>query len=295
MTINPVWDQAAVERAVSQVAASRPAYTSILGFYGPVFVAQIKAAESTLSEGIQIDESLVKMKTNEGFALIEPAAFAIDTPAAEKLLRHISGIAVRSGEKLSRAGEALIQAMDSGVAAAELLADVLDDQGRIAKFAKAMDVPSEMVVLLLYLSVKPSVEAGARQLAARLADSPRYRSSCPICGSAPIIGELDAEGNQWVHCGLCWHRWPGKRMACAFCSNPDSASLEYAYSDDEPEYRLNLCAGCRQYLKVVDLRKMDRHFYPPLEQVVSLHLDLLAAEKGFRHASGAISAVQQEI
>ena len=84
-------------------------------------------------------------------------------------------------------------------------------------------------------------------------------------------------------------------MACAFCSNSDSASLEYAYSDDEPEYRLNLCAKCRQYLKVVDSRKLDRRFYPPLEQVVSLHLDLLAAEKGFHHASGAISAVQQAV
>jgi FdhE protein len=103
---------------------------------------------------------------------------------------------------------------------------------------------------------------------------------------------LDAEGIQWVHCGLCWHRWPGKRMACPFCNNQDSASLEYAYSDDEPEYRLNLCGGCRRYLKVVDTRKMDRSFYPPLEQVVSLHLDMLAAEKGFRHATGAMSASQ---
>jgi hypothetical protein len=42
--------------------------------------------------------------------------------------------------------------------------------------------------------------------------------------------------------------------------------------------------GCRRYLKVVDTRKMVRSFYPPLEQVASLHLDMLAAEKGYSHA-----------
>ena len=52
-----------------------------------------------------------------------------------------------------------------------------------------------MLSLLLYLAVKPSVEAGARQLAARLTGSQQNRSSCPVCGSAPIIGELDAEGD----------------------------------------------------------------------------------------------------
>jgi hypothetical protein len=117
--------------------------------------------------------------------------------------------------------------------------------------------------LLFYLAVKPSIAAGSRQLATRLAGSQKEnRSSCPVCGSMPIIGELDAEGSQWLHCGFCWHRWPVKRLACPFCSNRDSASLEYLYSDDEPEYRVNLCGGCRRYLKVVDTRKIERRLLP---------------------------------
>lgn len=284
MTGNPLWDAAAVEGLVSHVAAIRPPYASILGFYGPVFVAQVHATDSTSPEAIRIDPSLLDMKSKEGFSLIEPDAFTVDTPAAEKLLAQICRIAVRSGEKLGGAGDALIRAMGDGVALAGLFADVLDDKGRIRELGKTLDVPPDMLSLLLYLAVKPSVEAGARQLAARLTGSQQNRSSCPVCGSAPIIGELDAEGKLWIHCGLCWHRWQVKRLACPFCESQESASLEYAYSDDEPEYRVNLCAGCKRYLKVVDTRKMNRGFYPPLEQVASLHLDMMATEKGYTHA-----------
>jgi FdhE protein len=124
-----------------------------------------------------------------------------------------------------------------------LFADVLDGRGPDQALAKTMDVPPEMLSLLLYLAIKPSIETGARQLAGRLTGSQENRSSCPICGSAPIIGELDTDGNQWMHCRWCWHRWPVKRMACLFCDNRNSASLEYLYSDDEPEYRVNLCGG----------------------------------------------------
>lgn len=284
MTSTLVRDPASVEQAVAQVAARRPAYAAILGFYGPVFVAQANAVDQTCPEAIQMDTSAVEMRSAEGFSLIEPAAFTVDIPAAQQLLVQICRIAVLSGEKLGGAGKALARAMEGGLAVDTFFGDVLDDSGRIGDLARTVGVPPDMLSLLFYLAVKPSIEAGARQLADGLAGSEGTRNSCAVCGGAPIIGELDAEGRQWHHCGFCWYRWPVKRMACPFCSNRDSASLEYLYSDDEPEYRVNLCHGCRRYLKVVDTRKLDRGFYPPLEQVASLHLDLMAAEKGYSHA-----------
>jgi len=293
MNSNPLWDAAAVEQAVSRVASIRPAYSAIIGFYGAVFVAQAHAAGKTVPRAIRLDEVLLKMKTKEGFSLVEPAAFTVDVPAAEKLLAQICEIAVRSGEKLGAAGEALTRAMGDGVVMDRLFADVLTDRGRIAELSKTMDVSPQMISLLLYLAVKPSIEAGVRQLSARLTGSHDNQSNCPICGSAPIIGELDSEGQQWIHCGLCWHRWPVKRLACPFCNNRHSHSLEYLYSEDEPEYRVNLCGRCRRYLKVADTRKMSRGFYPPLEQVASLHLDILASEKGYSHAvASTISNVE---
>jgi len=288
MTSDSQWDVAAVKQAVAQLTSVRPAYADIIGFYGLVFEAQVKAAAHTAPEAIHLDESLLAMKSSEGFSLVEPSVFTVDIPVALDLLARICRIAVQSGEKLGLAGEALIRAMEKGEAMDVLLADVLADRGRISALAKTMNVLPDMLSLLLYLAVKPSLEMCARQLATHLASSQKSRNSCPICGSAPIIGEIDMDGRQWMHCGWCWHRWPAKRSVCLFCSNQNSAPLEYLYSDDEPEYRVNLCGGCRRYLKVVDTRKMVRRFYPPLEQVGSLHLDMLAAEGGYTHAVASI-------
>jgi FdhE protein len=281
---HPSIDWAAINNAVAHLAAVRPAYASILGFYGPVFVAQLEAVAETSPAAIDIDASLLEMKSKEGFSLIEPAAFPIDLPAARKLLRKICHIAASTGEKLKGTGQALLKAMDAGLVANDCFGEALLKNGQLSSLADQLGVAADMISLLIYLAAKPSVEKDARRLASRLASDHAEQSYCPICGSAPIIGELNDEGRQWLHCGLCWHRWPAKRLACPFCSNRDSDKLEYIFSDDEPEYRVNLCGECRRYLKVVDIRKLDRLFYPPLEQVASLHLDMLATEKGYCHA-----------
>lgn len=288
MTSPPAWDAAAIEASVAKLTATRPAYTSLLGFYGPVFIAQANAARQTHPPAIQVDETLAAIKSEEGFAMIAPAAFTVDTAAAETLLAEIARLAAASGEKLSRVGQALTRVMDQGVMLDDLFAAALGQSDRLSDLAGRMDVAPDMLSLLLYLAMKPSIEAGARQLAERLTGDPKNLRHCPVCGSAPILGELDGEGGQWVHCRWCWHRWPIDRLGCPSCHNRNTESLRYRFSDAEPEYRLNLCDRCKHYLKVVDTRKLARGFYPPLEQVVSLHLDMMAVEDGYTHPMGDV-------
>jgi len=287
MTSMPLRDPAAIDKIVAHLAESRPAYASILSFYGPVFSAQAKAAANTSPTPIGVDAAALQMRQREGFALIEPASFTVDLRAAEKLLAKICGLAVVAGEKLGAAGEALAAVMAEGASMEDLFRDVLDEKGRLQSLAEKKDIRPDMLSLLLYLAIRPSIAKGAHRLAEYLTGDAVHRGNCPICGSAPILGELDADGKQWVHCSLCWHRWSVERMVCLFCDNRSSDALGYLYSENEPEYRVNLCDGCKQYLKVVDTRKLDRGFYPPLEQVASLHLDMMAAEKGYTHALGA--------
>jgi FdhE protein len=71
------------------------------------------------------------------------------------------------------------------------------------------------------------------------------------------------------------------RALCPFCSSRDPQTLSYIYSEDERDYRLDICSGCRKYVKTVDTRNLARGCYPPLEQIASLHLDIKAAEAGF--------------
>ena len=85
-------------------------------------------------------------------------------------------------------------------------------------------------------------------------------------------------GERFLLCGFCWHKWSSKRLYCPFCDNTDNKTLNYLYSEEEKEYRIDLCDKCKKYIKTIDTRKTERIIYPPLEQVATLHLDIKAKE-----------------
>ena len=72
------------------------------------------------------------------------------------------------------------------------------------------------------------------------------------------------------------------RLFCPFCENKNQKQLHYFYSDQEKEYRVHACTGCKKYIKTVDVRDLARPVHPFLEQVSTLHLDMLAEEQGLK-------------
>jgi len=71
------------------------------------------------------------------------------------------------------------------------------------------------------------------------------------------------------------------RMICPFCNNQEQESLHYFYAEGEDAYRIDLCDKCNQYIKTLDLRKMEESD-PPLEDLATVHLDILASQKGYK-------------
>ena len=67
--------------------------------------------------------------------------------------------------------------------------------------------------------------------------------------------------------------------------------LGYFFSEEENEYRVYTCDNCKKYIKTIDTVKIDRFIYPPLEQVVTLHLDMQANQKGFESGLLALMSV----
>jgi len=71
-------------------------------------------------------------------------------------------------------------------------------------------------------------------------------------------------------------------MGCVFCDSMEKDDQHYFFSSEEKEYRVYMCDNCHNYLKLVDLRELDRSFFPKLEQISTLHLDYKAQEKGYK-------------
>jgi FdhE protein len=95
------------------------------------------------------------------------------------------------------------------------------------------------------------------------------------------LAMLQNEGKRVLACSFCRHEWSANRIFCPFCENTASDMLQYFVVQDDDEHRVDVCENCKRFIKTVDLRKISRIIYPPLEQVATLHLDMKAAEAGY--------------
>jgi FdhE protein len=269
-----------VKRAAADLVAVRPAYRAILDFYADIFIAQEEARSRVRIEPFRLPSDLLQVKLKEQFPLIQPKDMRLDAEVGQGLFSELCRIAIDRGAGLAESGSILVN-YAGGLA--PLFRGLLDgDEVRIKAAADVYGVKPEALSFFLHHSLRPSLCRCAQELSAFLpGDLVWEKGYCPICGSPPALGWLGADGQRFLFCSFCWHRWPGRRAVCPLCANSDPRKLSYLYSEEEKEYRLDVCEACRHYLKTVDGRNLSRLAYPPLEHIASLHLDLKAAEAGY--------------
>jgi FdhE protein len=113
------------------------------------------------------------------------------------------------------------------------------------------------------------------------------RRYCPTCGSLPAMAQLVGQehGRQrFLSCGCCGTRWQFKRTCCPFCES-DSQRLESVIVNGESGLRIDHCASCGGYIKTYD---GVGHESLLLSDWSSLHLDVLAADRGLKRLAASL-------
>jgi FdhE protein len=155
--------------------------------------------------------------------------------------------------------------------------------------AKALNIDSPVLVLLLHLSLRPSLLIIAQAVLENLDLSLWNHGHCPVCGSAPRLADLSGEGGKRrLHCSLCETAWPYQRLRCPFCENDNRKELSYLRAESEQGLRVDLCSRCNNYLKTMDLREIAGPVILPLDDVATWHLDIIAG-KNLEDKGGAFS------
>jgi FdhE protein len=284
---NPIsYSAVEIEKIADALKRLRPAYMDLLDFYKKIFVAQESAQQQVQIEPIPIAEHVLSIKLKEGFPLVSQPEFVIDQGVAQDLMRELCQIAFSTNEKLAASAGSLMGAMDNHrLDTAALIESFMNGEGgNFENAAETLKIEQQVLLFFIYNSIKPSLVVNAQKLSAMLPTvEERLSGSCPICGSMPALAILEGKGGRFLYCSFCWHKWRTPRLFCAFCNNEDHQTLAYFYSEAEPEYRVDTCDRCKNYIKTVDARKSDRLLYPPVEQVCSLHLDIKAEEAGFKN------------
>jgi FdhE protein len=281
MSDNIQFNEDQITKAAESLKELRPAYGAILDFYKQIFIAQEDSKDKIQIDPIQISEEMLSIKADEEFPLVNLSEFAIDTKASKMLLIKICGITKESSGDMASSARTILKAID----AEEFDLDSLffglleEDDSIFEKTAKKHAIKKGDLAFIVYNSIKPSLSLCAEQLSAYLdKDQPWTKGYCPICGSHPGLSMFQGEGERFLFCSFCWYKWASNRIFCPFCDNTDTKTLNYFFSEDEKEYRVDLCDKCKKYIKTIDSRKTERIIYPPIEQVATLHLDIKAKE-----------------
>jgi FdhE protein len=277
-----------IKKTANALKKLKPAYSTIIGFYEKIFEAQEKSAANTKVNSPQISSDILSIKSKEKFPLISLSEFFIDINASRKLFKKICKIINKSGTHMSLAAETVFAASENKkLDFNELYTALLnDDDASFGNIASKLKIPKDVLAFITYHSIKPSVSLYAQSVSKYFnKDNPWEKGYCPVCGNLPVISMFGSEGERFLVCGFCWHEWTVTRLFCPFCENKKSDTLHYFFTEEEKEYRVDVCDKCGKYIKNVDTRITDRFVYPPLEQIATLHLDIMAKDKGFE--SGA--------
>jgi FdhE protein len=73
------------------------------------------------------------------------------------------------------------------------------------------------------------------------------------------------------------------RVSCAVCGERNPDALQYFHDEGDAACRIDLCDSCRHYIKTIDVRPLEAPD-PVLEDLATLHLDVVASEKGYSRA-----------
>jgi len=266
---------------IDRVMQKRPMYREALSVYREIVVLLEDVAPDI--EYAPGDKKVRETKAKEGFPLFSREDLPVDLKATTSLfirvLDHLSSRKREDREALKRAlkraqtdGQWIERALTAFLARDEATADAM---------AQEVSLDSTVLKFVTTMALKPSLNTLRGLVSGAIQRGSWEYGYCPLCGSRPDMAYFDEQGKRMLHCELCGFEWNYPRIKCPFCENSDSEELGYFSSQDEEGLRVDFCKKCNAYIKTIDLRVAEAPAPLELENLITLHLDMLAHEQGF--------------
>jgi FdhE protein len=165
-------------------------------------------------------------------------------------------------------------------------------RAHLLELAVSAGVDAELLTTLSHHAVAPILRAYADRLLSIVdkvddAGAVWHRGYCPVCGAWPLIAELrGVELAEFLRCSGCGAAWRWQRLECPYCANDDYRALQTLRVEGEQRFRINVCERCHEYLKVGNAFDPLPAALLALDDVASMHLDVVAIERGYRRPDG---------
>jgi FdhE protein len=213
--------------------------------------------------------------------LAEDGIMNLIAPGIDGLLdimaRHHPGLS------LERLGRSIAEVRGAGSSYLEALLD--ENFEKIEQLSQTDKTGAEEAVFVLINWLKPFFIA-MREHNLDIIPGGETGSDCPFCGYYAEMAAINPgeNGKRYLHCSLCEHRWPYKRIACSVCGTEDPDDLQYFSIEGEDAYRIDACDKCGAYIKTVRIDRFEDSDRLDLtvENIITPHLDSAALQKGYR-------------
>ncbi len=270
------------KRRIDSLIKERPGHREVLEFLQALMIEQYKIRPKLKAVPFQMDQEKIR-EMREGFPLLEKRDLDLDIPSAVNLFRRLCKVLYRSGKAPEHARRIIRALRSREIDPRELLRRLFAEDGEyLSSICRKLALGEDLLLFLAASSLKPFLEAYARDLKDHVNQEEWWRGYCPICGSLPFIAEIQEEGERFLVCSLCGFEWRFPRVKCPFCENEDHKRLRYFYTEGGgTATRVEVCERCRRYIKAVNTGKLGGETVPLVEDMGTLYLDLVAQKEGY--------------
>jgi FdhE protein len=273
-------------KTIEDYKAANPHYTELLDIMADILILREEYHNNMKDSIFHVDENLISQKMEGGLPLIDYMGKEYDLTRPKEYFNSLISIAEKRMPEVAQNIADIIKSPQFNWekiirASFDHKIEEADAQGLPADREAEDNI--DLIDLFTEESLRPELETVARKYREIVEKSGWSEGYCPICGKEPKIGEIrdGEEGKRYLFCHQCGFKWYFHRIKCPFCGNEEQHSLAYFEVEGEERYRVDVCNKCRRYIKTVELPKSSEEPNLDVEDIATLHLDMIAYDEGY--------------
>ncbi len=259
---------------------TNPQYSELLDILGEILILREEHRKRITENVFPIEGAHVEAKLKGGLPLVDFSSPKLDLRKPREFFLALLEIGKKKNPDETE--QILSDLRDGRLNYEEMVYDSFTSSDDEKQTEAADEDTIDLLKFFVEESLRPSLEFVTREYEERIRKANWNEGYCPVCGRMPKIGRLvDKEGKRHLFCSQCGFEWRFRRVKCPFCGNEEQQTLSYFTVEGDERYRVDVCDVCKHYIKTIDFREAGEEAVLDVEDLATLHLDMLAHEEGY--------------
>ena len=257
-----------------------PHYEELLDILGEILILRESFQKDMKDNIFPVDESLISKKMAGGLPLIDFTNNHFDLSEPERYFKALMKIAEERVP--DETGEILEKIKAGTISYEQMIYDAFHNQ-RIDVDLDEDDNSDTLDLIDLFLeeSLRPALGKVVEMYGEAVTAAEWCEGYCPICDRSRRSGRSRMRTDSGFSSVINVVMSGISGALNVLCGNEEQQSLAYFTIEGEERYRVDVCYVCKRYIKMVDFRDAEEEANLDVEDIATLHLDILANEEGY--------------